>query len=265
MKTFDDYYYGYQDVRGVKKEGYVDLIDELKTAFPLDEPQIVGEGRQKSFIMLFGTILRMRNLLVSFDEFAGKEILTEREFQDYLSRYQDLYEEYKRQMTDHDKESINNDLVFEMELVRQIEINIDYILMMVIKYKESHCTDKEIVVSIMKAVDAGAELRSKKELIATFIENINNIDDVMEGWNDFVQQEKEKDLTAMISENNLKPEETRKFIAGAFRDGEIKTSGTEIDQLMPPMRRFGNTNRASVKQVIIDKLMVFFNKYRGIV
>ena len=265
MKTFDDYYYGYQDVRGVKKEGYVDLIDELKTAFPLDEPQIVGEERQKAFIMLFGTVLRMRNLLVSFDEFAGKEILTEREFQDYLSRYQDLYEEYKRQQKDHDKESINNDLVFEMELVRQIEINIDYILMMVIKYKESHCTDKEIVVSIMKAVDAGAELRSKKELIATFIENINDIDDVMEGWNDYVQQEKEKDLTAMISENNLKPEETRKFIAGAFRDGEIKTSGTEIDQLMPPMRRFGNTNRASVKQVIIDKLMVFFNKYRGIV
>ena len=168
-------------------------------------------------------------------------------------------------MTDHDKESINNDLVFEMELVRQIEINIDYILMMVIKYKESHCTDKEIVVSIMKAVDAGAELRSKKELIATFIENINDIDDVMEGWNDHVQQEKEKDLTAMISENNLKPEETRKFIAGAFRDGEVKTSGTEIDQLMPPMRRFGNTNRASVKQVIIDKLVIFFDKYKGIV
>ena len=126
MKTFDDYYYGYQDVRGEKKQGYVDLINELQSDFPLAEPQILGEGRQKAFIMLFGTILRMRNLLVSFDEFAGKEILTEREFQDYLSRYQDLYEEYKRQMTDHDKESINNDLVFEMELVRQIEINIDY-------------------------------------------------------------------------------------------------------------------------------------------
>ena len=117
----------------------------------------------------------------------------------------------------------------------------------------------------MKAVNAGAELRSKKALIAAFIENINDIEDVMEGWNDFVIQEKEKDLTVIISENNLKPDETRKFIAGAFRDGEIKTSGTEIDKLMPPMRRFGNTNRASVKQMIIDKLIFFFEKYKGIV
>ena len=94
LKSFDDYYNGYEDSKGKRVDGYADMIDNLLKEFPLDEPQIVGEEKQKEFIALLGSILRMRNLLVSFDEFEGKEIISERDFQDYLGRYQDLRDEW---------------------------------------------------------------------------------------------------------------------------------------------------------------------------
>lgn len=265
LKSFKDYYYGYTDAKDVLHPGYADMIEELTTKFPLSEPQIIGEQNQKNFIALFGAILRMRNLLLSFDEFAGKEILSERDLQDYLGRYQDLRDEWKRRREDKQKEDITDDIVFEIELIKQIEINIDYILLLVKKYHDSHCEDKEVLIDIRKAMDASPELRSKKALIETFIAGINDVDDVLTEWRSFVVEQKEKELASIIAEENLKPEETRKFVENAFRDGEIKTTGTDIDKLMPPVSRFGGGNRAEKKQTIIDKLLAFFEKYFGIV
>lgn len=265
LKSFKDYYYGYTDAKDVLHPGYADMIEELTTKFPLSEPQIIGEQNQKNFIALFGAILRMRNLLLSFDEFAGKEILSERDLQDYLGRYQDLRDEWKRRREDKQKEDITDDIVFEIELIKQIEINIDYILLLVKKYHDSHCEDKEILIDIRKAMDASPELRSKKALIETFIAGINDVDDVLTEWRSFVVEQKEKELASIVAEENLKPEETRKFVENAFRDGEIKTTGTDIDKLMPPVSRFGGGNRAEKKQTIIDKLLAFFEKYFGIV
>lgn len=265
LKSFKDYYYGYTDAKDVLHPGYADMIEELTTKFPLSEPQIIGEQNQKNFIALFGAILRMRNLLLSFDEFAGKEILSERDLQDYLGRYQDLRDEWKRRREDKQKEDITDDIVFEIELIKQIEINIDYILLLVKKYQDSHCEDKEVLIDIRKAMDASPELRSKKALIETFIAGINDVDDVLTEWRSFVVEQKEKELASIVAEENLKPEETRKFVENAFRDGEIKTTGTDIDKLMPPVSRFGGGNRAEKKQTIIDKLLAFFEKYFGIV
>ena len=265
LKSFRDYYYGYTDARDVGHPGYADMIEELTSRFPLTEPQIIGEQNQKDFIALFGAVLRMRNLLLSFDEFAGKEILSERDLQDYLGRYQDLRDEWKRRREDNQKEDITDDIVFEIELIKQIEINIDYILLLVKKYHDSHGQDKEVLIDIRKAVDASPELRSKKALIETFIAGINDVDDVLTEWRSFVVEQKEKELASIVAEEHLKPEETRKFVENAFRDGEIKTTGTDIDKLMPPVSRFGGGNRAEKKQTIIDKLLVFFEKYFGIV
>ncbi|MDO4974377.1 MAG: type I restriction endonuclease subunit R [Eubacteriales bacterium] len=265
LKSFKDYYYGYTDAKDVLHPGYADMIEELTSKFPLSEPQIIGEQNQKDFIALFGAILRMRNLLLSFDEFAGKEILSERDLQDYLGRYQDLRDEWKRRREDKQKEDITDDIVFEIELIKQIEINIDYILLLVKKYHDSHCEDKEVLIDIRKAMDASPELRSKKALIETFIAGINDVDDVLTEWRSFVVEQKEKELASIVAEENLKPEETRKFVENAFRDGEIKTTGTDIDKLMPPVSRFGGGNRAEKKQTIIDKLLAFFEKYFGIV
>lgn len=265
LKSFKDYYYGYTDAKDVRHPGYADMIEELTSKFPLFEPQIIGEQNQKDFIALFGAILRMRNLLLSFDEFAGKEILSDRDLQDYLGRYQDLRDEWKRRREDKQKEDITDDIVFEIELIKQIEINIDYILLLVKKYHDSHCEDKEVLIDIRKAMDASPELRSKKALIETFIAGINDVDDVLTEWRSFVVEQKEKELASIVAEENLKPEETRKFVENAFRDGEIKTTGTDIDKLMPPVSRFGGGNRAEKKQTIIDKLLAFFEKYFGIV
>jgi type I restriction enzyme R subunit len=264
LHKFDDYYYGYTTQDGKDKPGYVDMITELTEKFSLAEPRIEGEQNQKDFITLFGAVLRMRNLLLSFDEFKGKELISERDLQDYLGRYQDLRDEWVNRAKS-EKEDITDDIVFEIELIRQIEINIDYILMLVKKYHDSNCDDKEILVTIQKAVDASPELRSKKQLIETFIAGINDVDDVMAEWHGFVAEEREKELTQIIQEEKLKEPETRKFLENAFRDGEIKTTGTDIDKLMPPVSRFGGGGaRAKKKQTVIDKLKGFFEKFIGI-
>ncbi len=265
MKGFKDYFEGYTDEKGNKKPGYKDLIAELEYKYPLSEPQIYGEQAQKDFIGLFGAILRMRNILSSFDEFAGNEILTERDLQDYQGRYNDLYEEWKRRRNNGDKENINDDIVFEVELIKQIEINIDYILLLVKKYHDTHCEDKEILVSINKAIDSSLQLRSKKQLIDTFIAGINDVDDVMIEWHEFVSEQKEKELVQIISQEGLKDSETRKFVDYSFRDGNMKTTGTDIDKIMPAMSRFGEGNREIKKKNIIEKLLAFFEKFFGII
>lgn len=264
MKGFKDYYYGYEGIDGKQMSGYADMMEELEEKFPLSEPQIVGEQNQKDFISLFGAILRMRNLLSSFDEFVGKELITEHDLRDYLSRYQDLHDEWKRKREQGKSTDIIDDIVFEVELIKQIEINIDYILMLVKKYHDTHCEDNEMLITITKAIDASPELRSKKELIENFIAGINDVEDVMKEWHDYVAEKREEELVQIIKEENLKEPETRKFLENAFRDGEIKTAGTDIDKLMPPVSRFGGRNRAVKKQGVIDKLKLFFEKFFGV-
>lgn len=264
MKGFKDYYYGYEGVDGKIYTGYVDMIEELISKFPLSEPRIIGEQNQKDFIALFGAILRMRNILSAFDEFSGQEIITERDFQDYLGRYQDLRDEWNEKRKKGESTDIIDDIVFEVELIKQIEINIDYILMLVNKYHDSHFEDKEVLITIKKAIDSSPELRSKKLLIENFISGINDVDDVMAEWSDYVNKNREEELLQIIDEEKLKGIETRKFIENAFRDGEIKTTGTEIDKLMPAVSRFGGGSRAAKKQTVIDKLKSFFEKYYGI-
>ncbi|MGI6731729.1 MAG: type I restriction endonuclease subunit R [Anaerovoracaceae bacterium] len=261
LKTYEEYYNGYDD-KGEYKPGYAELITTLTTQYPLGQP-IIGEEAEKDFIRLYGAILRLRNILTSFDDFEGNEILSERDFQDYQSIYIDLYQEY-RKGTDGDKETINDDIVFEIELVKQIEVNIDYILMLVAKYQQSNCKDKTILTTIDKAINSSIELRSKKELIERFIEQVNVSTKVDEDWRKFLHERKEADISAIIEEERLKPEETRRFIDNAFRDGILKTTGTAIDKIMPPVSRFGG-GRAVKKQGIIEKLMLFFEKYFGLV
>ena len=223
------------------------------------------QKRVDAAIALFGAILWMRNLLLSFDEFKGKELISERDLQDYLGRYQDLRDEWVNRAKG-ENEDINDDIIFETELIRQSEINIDYILMLVKKYHDSNRDDKEILITIQKAVDASPELRSKKQLIETFIAGISDVDDVMEERHGFVAVEREKELTRIIQKEKLKEPETKKSLENAFRGGEIKTIGRDIDKLMPPVSRFGEGGaRAKRKRTVIDKLKGFFERFFGIV
>ena len=263
LKSYDDYYYGCIDDKGKIIKGYEERIEELLSRFPLGEP-IVGEQNKKDFVVLFGNILRLRNILTAFDRFAGNEILSAIDFQDYTGTYHDIYEDIKAKPGD--KASIIDDVVFEMELVKQVEVNIDYILMLVAKYHDDNCKDKEILVAIDKAIKSSLQLRSKKELIENFINTINTDSNINDDWQEFVKEQKKIDVQTLIGEEKLKPEETIKFVDNAFRDGILKTTGTDLDKIMPPVSRFGGGgSRDKKKQNVIEKLKKLFEKYYGLI
>ena len=262
LRDFLSYYDGYDTEKGKHCYGYKELVEQLQNEFP-EGQTILGEDAERRFVALFGSLLKSINILSAFDQFEGRHIITDRQLQDYQSNYLDLQEKWRRRRPG-DKENINDDLVFETELIRQVEINIDYILLLVQKYHDSNCTDKEILVNISKAIGSSIQLRSKKELIENFIGSVNADTDVEKSWKDFVRQRKDEDLKEIIDSEHLKPQETRTFIDNSFRDGQVRTTGTDIDRILPPMSRFGGGNRQEKKKSVIDKIQAFFERYFGL-
>lgn len=262
LKDFWSYYNGYDNKDGKHCYGYSELVDQLKSEFPEGRP-VLGEDAEKRFVALFGSLLKSINILSTFDQYEGREELSDRQLQDYQSHYLDLRDKWRRRKPG-DKENINDDLIFETELIRQVEINIDYILLLVQKYHDTNCTDKEILVNISKAIGSSLQLRSKKELIESFISSVNAGTDVDRGWREYVQRRKAEDLNEIIESEHLKPEETEKFIESSFRDGQVRTTGTDIDKILPPMSRFGGGNRQEKKRTVIEKIQNFFERYFGL-
>jgi type I restriction enzyme R subunit len=260
LKTFEEYYNGYKN-EGEKVKGYKQLVNELLEKFPLGE-RILGEKNQKDFIRLYGGILKVRNILTTFDEFAGREILIQRDIQDYHSLYIDLYNEF-RKGEDAEKENINDDLVFEMELIKQIEINIDYMLTLIKQYHSSNTEDKEILININKAIDSSIELRNKKDLIEQFIQSLEISSVVDDDWIKFVESKKIEELEKIIKEENLNHDKTYKFIENAFRDGFVATTGTSITKIIPKnISRFSKDNaRTKKRENVITKLTKFFERF----
>ncbi|PIZ74391.1 DEAD/DEAH box helicase, partial [Candidatus Peregrinibacteria bacterium CG_4_10_14_0_2_um_filter_43_11] len=259
LKSYEEYYKGYKD--GDKQiRGYKDLVEELLEKFPVGE-RIIGEQNQKDFIRLYGGLLRVRNILVTFDEFANNEILTERDIQDYHSKYIDIYNEFRKD-DDSEKENINDDIVFEMELIKQIEINIDYVLELVKTYHEDHIKNKELLIDINKAIDSSVELRNKKDLINQFIASLDINSVVDDDWHKFVEQKKIDELERIIESENLDHEETYKFVRNAFRNGNVSTTGTAISKILPPVSRFSpGGERTKKREGVLDKLMSFFERF----
>jgi len=196
IRTFSEYMDGYEKNRQ-HQPGYIELIGRLMAEYLLDQ-QIIGESSQKEFVRLFGAILKVRNILTAFDEFAGSDPLTARDLQDYQSVYLDLRDQLRRE---DQPETINDDLVFELELIRQLDVNIDYILMLVAQCKADKGQDK--IDTIYRAVNSSVQLRSKKELIEAFIHRVNASTQVDEAWQAFVSESADRDLAALIADGNL--------------------------------------------------------------
>jgi type I restriction enzyme R subunit len=255
LKPYGDYY-----------AEYAERVSELLARFPLGNP-IIGEAAQKEFITLYGTILRLENILTSFDEFGGSEILTERQGQDYRSVYLDLYAEFRKDTT-AEKESIVEDIVFEIELIKQVEINVDYILILVQKWREirGDGDDKEVAVEkIHRAVDSSLSLRNKKDLIVDFVDRVSASGEIDEEWRAFVEARRVAELDKIIAEEGLKPQETKAFIDYAFRDGRIPTTGTAITRIMPPVSRFSvDGGHGEKKQHVLARLGAFFERFFGL-
>ena len=256
LKPYADYY-----------AEYAKLVAELTAVFPLGG-EIIGEAAQKHFIALFGAILRLRNILTAFDDFAGNEILTKRDYQDYQSIYLNLYAVFRR-VDEAEKESINDDVVFEIELIKQVEVNVDYVLMLVAQWREARGdgADREMdaLMKIQRAVDSSISLRNKKDLIISFVDSVNVTDDVSEDWNRFVAGRRDVELEDIIASEGLRPEETRAFVDSAFRDGAVPTAGTAITHILPPKSRFSAGNdHATKKQAVLARLVAFFDRYYGL-
>ncbi len=264
LKTYDDYYMGYEDDKGHHVKGYVELIAQLMSKFEPGE-LIESEKDQAEFVKLFGAILRTQNILQAFDQFKGNEIISDRDMQDYKSVYIDIYEH--RTKKDHEKENVNDDIVFEMELIKQVEINIDYILELVRKYQGQNSQDREITLKdIDRAISSSPELRNKKELIDNFITNITPTSEIDDDWNTFVHRKMSEEIDDIITSEHLKEAEARDYIRNCFINGYVETGGTDVARIMPPMNPFAkNVNREEKKQGILDKIKSFFNRFYDLV
>lgn len=261
LKAFDDYYFGYEE-KERHFPGWKELIDELLDKFPINGFPLVGESSQKEFIKLFGTILRTLNILLTFDEFEGTEIIDlNGDFLDYRSFYNELHEKYRPK--GGELTNINDDLVFEMELMKSIEINIDYILFLVGQLNGEDNHDREIIIKAMKSIQASPDLRNKEELIRQFIESHTPDTDVHDQWGEFVRQSQRKEIETIIEEENLNRVKALDFIKQSFRNGEIRESGTGIADILPPMGLFGNAGarRAEKKKIVIKRLKEFFDRF----
>lgn len=263
LKSYDDYYYGYADDKGKEVRGYKQLVEELISKYPAGVP-IYSEQEQKEFVRLYSAILKVTNILSSFDEFTGNEILVPRDIQDYHSMYQDIHDEFEKRRK-VEAVDITEDIEFEMELIKTIDINIDYILNLVKKYHESNMEDKELLLKINKAILASPELRNKKDLIDQFIDSLNQDSDVYRDFETFMNSKKKEELDKIIEEENLKSDETYEFIRKSFDRGNIEENGTEVVNILPQMSRFSVDNdRAKKKQRVLDKLIEFFDKFFSI-
>ena len=258
LKTFDEYYNGYEDENGKHQPGYMELVNTLLEDYPL-ETRIMGEDSEKKFIRLYGAILKATNILSTFDQFAGMEILSERDVQDYHSLYIDLYEKYRRNRLG-DVVNVNDDIIFEMELIKQVEINIDYILYLIEQMHDGNTGDKEIRITIQKAIGASPDLRNKRELIENFIDQLTPDKNVSDDWQKYVKEQQRRQLDEIISEEKLKPEETYHFVNQSFKDGGIQESGTGIAKILPPMSIFDKTREVK-KKTVLEKLKAFFERF----
>jgi len=267
--------FGNKDARGIvllKPYGeyyaeYAEKATELLKSFPLGE-QIIGEAAKKEFIALLGAILRLENILTSFDDFTGNEIITARQMQDYRSIYLDLYAEF-RNKDESEKESINDDVVFEIELIKQVEINVDYILMLVAKWREARGNgeDRETaaMTDIERSIDSSLALRNKKDLIIDFVHRVSATGEIDIEWANHVQAQRTAELDAIIAGENLKPDETRDFVEHAFRDGSIPTAGTAITKILPPTSRFSPEGSHGLKKArVLTQLGEFFDRFFGL-
>jgi len=265
--------FGNKDARGVvllKPYGeyyaeYAAKLTELLDRFPVGT-EIVGEHAKKDFVNLFSAILRLQNILKSFDDFAGNEIWTQRQQQDLQSVYLRLHDEL-RPDRQSEKEVINDDLVFEIELIKQVEINVDYILLLVRKYRDERGDgdDIEIRAEISRAIDASPSLRNKKDLIEAFVDRVSVSGQVDDEWTRFIAARREEELAQIIAEENLDADAAREFIERAFHDGAIQSGGVAITRVLPRVSRFAPGGaHGEKKQRVLERFGEFFERFFGL-
>lgn len=253
-------------------ETYRENLEALQKDFSLDVlgSEGLGEQAQKEFVKLFGEVLKLRNILSAFDEFEADDTLAPRDVQDYQSHYLDIYRSM-RERSDNNPVDITEDLIFEIELIKQVSVGVDHILMLVEQYRRSNGTDEEVRSQITRAVDSSPTLHNKKDLIEDFLDKVSfDEDDVQGEWKKHVQEQSSAELNKIIEEEKLNPEPTRALMADAWQAGGVPIHGERIGRLMKATgSRFARPaqgqSRSARKERLISRLQSFYERFSEII
>lgn len=263
LKSFEDYLNGY-NIDGQHYEGYKEISNILKQKFDLKNFPLKTEEEKKEFIKIFNKFLKLENILSVFDQFKQSDFMEEGMKQDYLSNYNEFYIQMRELK---EKILIQDDISFEIELVQQIDINVDYIYSLLKNYNENK--EKTKKYEILRAIKSSFSMQSSKDLIEKFLEEIDNNDvknfDIY--FKNFINLEIDKELQEIINKENLNNIKAKEFMEKAFETNKFQELGTDLDEVLPKIPLFvsnkeqQNLNQKKREEIII-KLKDFFYKFR---
>ncbi|EDP6920328.1 HsdR family type I site-specific deoxyribonuclease [Campylobacter upsaliensis] len=261
LRSLEEYLHGYTDEKGQKYKGYNELTKELTDKFPLESfrQATLKTSDKKHFLALFGELLKLRNILEIFDNFSDP--LNERDKQDYQSHYISTYEELRKDKDD--KESTLDEVEFEVELLAQVEVSIEYILELIAKYHKDQATNYE---PILKLLDSSLSLRSKKEFFLRFIDSLHTQSNVAKDFSTYIKMCKDNALQDIINALDLDPKKTKEFMQDSFERGELRDYGRAFDEILPPSPLFGKGAEQThkVRKQALEKLQAFFELFKGL-
>ncbi|RDU64610.1 DEAD/DEAH box helicase [Helicobacter didelphidarum] len=264
LRSFKEYLEGYTDGDGKHIKGYKELANELKDTFDFSTFPLKSDSEKKEFVALFNGILKLENILNAFDEFAENEILSEADKQDYRSHYLTIYDELR---SDNEKKPIDDDVVFEIELIKQVEVSVEYILFLLEEYhKEQKSEYKE---KIIKSIESSVSLRNKSDLLKEFLAVIEvKKDEEFEVlFKNFISTKYSEELRVMAQKDGLDKEKVNNFLSNAFDIQQFRDFGKDIDDILPPIPLFASSKEEeeannAKREEIIYELKAFFEKFR---
>ncbi|EMZ7505216.1 type I restriction endonuclease subunit R [Campylobacter upsaliensis] len=261
LRSLEEYLHGYTDEKGQKHKGYNELLQELTGTFPLESfrQATLKTSQKKHFLSLFGELLKLRNILEIFDDFSDS--LSDRDKQDYQSHYISTYEELRKDKDE--QENALDEVEFEVELLAQVEVSIEYILELIAKYHKDQATNYE---PILKLLDSSLSLRSKKELFLRFIDSLHTQSNVAKDFSTYIKMCKDNALQDIIDSLNLDPKKTKNFMQDSFERGELRDYGRAFGEILPPSPLFGKGAEQThkIREKALEKLQAFFELFKGL-
>ena len=304
-KSYKEYMEGFTDATtGEARRGFVEVVKELEQRFP-DPAAIEKEADKKAFAKLFGEYLRVENVLQNYDEFASLKALqnvdlndsaaveafkaqhyltdddlvtlqaitlpAERKIQDYRSTYNDIRDWQRREKSSAEKEKSTidwDDVVFEVDLLKSQEINLDYILELIFEHNKKTKSKSELVDEVRRVIRASLGNRAKESLLVDFINqtDLDQIGDkasVIDAFFTFAQAEQQREAQELISAENLNAEAARRYITTSLKREFASDSGTELNTVLPKMSPL-NPQYLSKKQSVFQKIAAFVEKFKGV-
>lgn len=270
-KSYDEYMNGFKDEESGKiTKGYIEICEELINKFP-DPTEIELDADKKEFVEIFGELLKAENILRNFDEFENFEkIISDRQMQDMKSVYVDIRESIlnsKRTENSQTDQIDFSDVEFQIDLLKTDEINLDYILALILEKSKEHDNIEELKKEVRRVIRSSLGTRAKEELIIKFINStrlsdLKNTDAILESFYNFARKEKDEKIKSLVLEENLK-ENSRHFIERSINKGYVEYMGDELDKIIPPTsRRHGA--REKKKEQVLEKIKKIVDVFVGI-